>query len=497
MNPQPPHFIIEAGPERGRELVIPPEGARIGRATENDISLADAAMSRFQCRVYFRDGYLHIMDLGSTNETLLNEKPVDDHPLRHGDEVLIGESILRVVNDGLTGQSTPPPAGEKSRDAAAASEPAPIIFHSDADSDAEAPQPAPISVPEPVAAPIPDTPAPAPEPAPAPIPPPSAPLTDEEVDLGLGRRAQSGTDTAETETKTNFLLITLVTILVVMVVGVVFLFLTPQDPEPTEETVPADQLHLHYEKVIAGEGNIYRYAVEISPDRQIYAEIHDLINQRNITRQDVMSESAFEQLSSELLNRRDSFFGLRGTYEGVGLDLHETQDITLIVGRTLNRVRVVNHSEPDAFREVREQIEAFVDNELDLGVLSQPPEVLRREADRAWENARKLYEERDVKNSNLWDATQQLRQVTWLLETIEPKPAYYRDALRLQEEWRDSLERRVRDMRFEAAREYQVGNRERAVEIWRRILATLPERSHSLYQQSYHNLIQVEQELNR
>nr|MDA3875241.1 FHA domain-containing protein [Kiritimatiellia bacterium] len=92
MDTPPPHLLIEEGPEKGRELVIPEKGARLGRALENDITISDAAMSRFQCRMYFRDDFLHIMDLGSTNETLVNNEPVSDRALRYGDEILIGES---------------------------------------------------------------------------------------------------------------------------------------------------------------------------------------------------------------------------------------------------------------------------------------------------------------------------------------------------------------------------------------------------------------------
>jgi len=485
MNPQLPHFMIEEGPERGRELTIPPEGARIGRATENDISIADAAMSRFQCRIYFRDGFLHVMDLGSTNETLLNDQPVVDQLLRHGDQILIGESLLRVVNDGLSGLAPPP------RHVKIEPDPAPIVLQNGDEAappaESDLPPPAPILIPD-------DVPVAKPHPVSSPA---ASPGTDEAVDLGLGRRVAHEEEEKANSAKTHYLLITLVTVLVVMVVGIAVLMLTPPPVGPESPGDVDEFLQISYEKVRAGEGNVFRYAVEIRPNGEIYAEIHDVANERNIVREHQMAPEMHERLRTQMANRRESFVRLRESYEGLPVDVHEAQDLLVIFGRDVKQVRVANQLEPDAFRSVREQIESFVENELNLGLIHQPPEVLRGMADRAWANARKLYDEREVRNSNLWDATQQLRELIWLLEAIEPKPAYYRDAVQLRQEWRTQLEQRVRDMRFEAAREYQVGNRERAVEIYRRILATFPERSHSLYEQTYNNLIQIEQELRR
>jgi pSer/pThr/pTyr-binding forkhead associated (FHA) protein len=64
---------VEAGPDTGRRITVPPAGGRIGRSSQNDIELTDPSVSRFQCRVFFKpDGLLWVADLGSTNETLLN-----------------------------------------------------------------------------------------------------------------------------------------------------------------------------------------------------------------------------------------------------------------------------------------------------------------------------------------------------------------------------------------------------------------------------------------
>jgi len=479
MNPSQPHFIIEEGPERGREIVVPPEGARMGRATENDISIADAAMSRFQCRVYFRDGFLHVMDLGSTNETLVNDQPVSDQALRHGDHLWIGDSLLRVVKDGL-GENRPPP--ESALDAG---EPSPIVFQPGAGDSAPSPAPVPGKTAEP---------------DPAFVAIPDSLLPEGELDLGLGKQRAGSVDEGShaPPAKTNYLLITLVTILVVFLVGLVYLMLTPQAPRGGAAAAVSERtLAVNLERVRAGEGNIYRFAVRIQPDGSVYAEVHDLVNEHNIIREHQASEESFDRLVQQILDRREGFSRLRGEYDGVAVDVHEATEITLLTGAELRTVRVSNHVEPPAFEGVKDQIIAWVENELNLDNLSRSPRELRELADRAWQNAQRLYNERDVKNENLWQATQQLREMIWLVDTLEPKPESYRQALELRDQWRGELELRVRNMRFEAAREYQVGNLNRALEIYRRILATFPEQSSTLYQQTFTNIIQLEQELRR
>lgn len=94
------HLVVEAGPERGREIHIPAAGVRIGRSSRNDVALNDPSLSRFHCRLYFKpDDGLWVADLGSSNETLLNGKPVEDGRVGPNDEITIGDTTLRVRSD--------------------------------------------------------------------------------------------------------------------------------------------------------------------------------------------------------------------------------------------------------------------------------------------------------------------------------------------------------------------------------------------------------------
>ncbi len=105
------HLVIDAGPDTGRRIVVPPAGGRIGRSSQNDIELTDPSVSRFQCRVFFKpDGLLWVADLGSTNETLLNGAGVIESRLKPGDVIEIGETRIRVLRDQLAAAPSAAPA---------------------------------------------------------------------------------------------------------------------------------------------------------------------------------------------------------------------------------------------------------------------------------------------------------------------------------------------------------------------------------------------------
>ncbi|MDO3386405.1 FHA domain-containing protein [Gilvimarinus sp. SDUM040013] len=59
----------------------------VGRASECDVSLAAAHLSRRHARLDVKDGVLYVQDLGSANGTYLNGKPVTEARVKRGDEL--------------------------------------------------------------------------------------------------------------------------------------------------------------------------------------------------------------------------------------------------------------------------------------------------------------------------------------------------------------------------------------------------------------------------
>ncbi len=74
----------------------------IGRAAGNDIQLADAAVSRRHALIQVEENGTHsIIDLGSANGTLVNERRiVTPHPLANNDRITIGATELRFQHSG-------------------------------------------------------------------------------------------------------------------------------------------------------------------------------------------------------------------------------------------------------------------------------------------------------------------------------------------------------------------------------------------------------------
>ncbi len=69
----------------------------VGRTTGADFIVDEALVSRVHCRLTASaTGDLMVEDLGSTNGTLVNGRPVDREPLRPGDTLTIGRLDLTV-----------------------------------------------------------------------------------------------------------------------------------------------------------------------------------------------------------------------------------------------------------------------------------------------------------------------------------------------------------------------------------------------------------------
>lgn len=162
------------------------DGFTIGRVAGCDLVIDDGKASRRHARLVVAGGVVEIEDLGSSNGTLLNDKPVQKRMLHDGDEVKIGKTVL-VFHEG-----TPPgaaPAAAKGGGAAAA------VFADDDDLlGGDAPAAPPVSSPPPVTPPVRQAPMPvAATPPPPPPAPPAAPpkavveFADEVVEV---RRAE-------------------------------------------------------------------------------------------------------------------------------------------------------------------------------------------------------------------------------------------------------------------------------------------------------------------
>jgi len=97
------HALVVDGPNTRHELR---EGSNIiGRGTEASIRLPDTGVSRRHVDVQLANGKASVVDLGSTNGTIVNGRRVPHILLSDGDVIRIGHSVLVYRNDRGAGRS--------------------------------------------------------------------------------------------------------------------------------------------------------------------------------------------------------------------------------------------------------------------------------------------------------------------------------------------------------------------------------------------------------
>ncbi|MCC6751579.1 MAG: FHA domain-containing protein [Deltaproteobacteria bacterium] len=91
-----PRLVIIGGNNRGREFVLKAGDNSLGRGVDNDIVLADIAVSRKHTLVCFEGDEVILRDLGSGNGTLVNGKRAATQVLKEGDQLELGNTLLRL-----------------------------------------------------------------------------------------------------------------------------------------------------------------------------------------------------------------------------------------------------------------------------------------------------------------------------------------------------------------------------------------------------------------
>ena len=85
----------------GKHFVVEKKRTAIGREKVNDIALNDGKVSKVHCEIsVIRSGkgidQIYVLDLDSTNGTFVNGDAVVQAPLRGGDKVQVGDTILQL-----------------------------------------------------------------------------------------------------------------------------------------------------------------------------------------------------------------------------------------------------------------------------------------------------------------------------------------------------------------------------------------------------------------
>jgi transcriptional regulator with GAF, ATPase, and Fis domain len=89
-----PRLVAIGGPLKDSVFVLPESELSIGRDSANVLAVPDPSVSRRHCVVSRASDAFQVRDLGSRNGTLVNGTPVQVHPLHHGDQISVGDSIF-------------------------------------------------------------------------------------------------------------------------------------------------------------------------------------------------------------------------------------------------------------------------------------------------------------------------------------------------------------------------------------------------------------------
>ena len=95
--PQALRLVFLSGPNQGRDYVVRTKIVSIGRRRrDNDIALFDTGISNRHAEIrHTPDGFV-LVDEGSKNGTFLNGQRVKRSPLKPGDRILLGRSLIEV-----------------------------------------------------------------------------------------------------------------------------------------------------------------------------------------------------------------------------------------------------------------------------------------------------------------------------------------------------------------------------------------------------------------
>lgn len=87
-----------SGKYQGGEFPLAPgKEVVVGRSSDLEMVLVEDMVSRRHARIFWDGDHLAIEDFGSTNGTFVNGEKIKKAPLKEGDRILIGTSILKVV----------------------------------------------------------------------------------------------------------------------------------------------------------------------------------------------------------------------------------------------------------------------------------------------------------------------------------------------------------------------------------------------------------------
>ena len=318
-----------------------------------------------------------------------------------------------------------------------------------------------------------------------------------QVDLGLGGAARKSAAAKRRSPLANALWA--VAVLAAMAaIGVVL-----WAPRPAPATAPVESESKEpvleeacYEKVEADANGIFRYVMTLSAEGVLTVTVDDVPREnRHLTKSAPLGEKSLAEIREILA--WPNVHVLDREYAGVEPDPPALSSWTLkaVYSTRARTVSVVNTQEPEAFRRIREKLEAFSKNELGIWALQYSREKLIALAEEAIALGQAKWNDRDVQHGNLFGACTAYQEAIFYLETVNPKPDCIQAARQGLDESRKELDQRYRDQRFLADRAINLGQWEVARKELSVLAEMVPDRNDDRHREAEAKLLDVEKRM--
>ncbi|MCF7817136.1 MAG: FHA domain-containing protein [Kiritimatiellales bacterium] len=434
------HLIIEQGKEVGREITVPPTGMKFGSSSANDLVIQDDAAMLFHGRFFFKSGgTLWVTDFGAGKKVMVGGVPIDEHQLNVGDLVEVGGTAFRIINTGIERLA------DTSSQTAALDQ-----------------------------------------------------AGGKEIDLGFKPVRKLRTTGAVKERSRSASLIhrilqvaVIFLVLLVLVVAVPELLKLKTQGHPV--SLQEKSLSFSYECVHGSLKNIFRYHLELGADGKASLQIDDLQN-RHITKSAMVPADVLENLSRRIAGT--GFFDLEGDREVEARNRYELYDIAIFRNGNFNHVRVLNRDPPSELRQTISILEDFMFGQMDVPfTLLEDPEALIGHAEESFKLGESRFAERDVQPGNLAESIKHYKETLVYLETLEPKPSLYRQAMQKMEMAKAEQDARYKDYMFNVDRAMRLGDWREASKHLRILAELIPDRSDDRYETISSKQLEVEDHL--
>ena len=372
-----PELLITSGPMAGTRFEVGAGGVRLGRSSSNDVCIPDEELSRNHC-LFEQSGEagIRVTDLASANGTFVNGEQLgsDSRELVAGDAMEVGSTAISVVGE------EPPPAQRHATPVARGAS----------------------------------------------------------IDLGLGKvpaaasqgKARPSARKPDGPPRAMLANVLWIVAALIVAVAIAVVLCAPRDSEkpvvaPVAEEKPEKKLiSLCYEKIEADASRVFSYRMDVDKSGVLHVAFDDVPGEnRHVDKKAKLSEKAMKRIL-EVLDR-PGFAALDDEYTGSSVEDENALKsfrIRVVRWNSIKDVLVENTQEPDAFREVREALEAFSRNELGIWAVQYSKEKLMELSEESAKVGDAKWEDREVEYGNLSAAVKAYKDALFYLETINPKP---------------------------------------------------------------------------